>query len=204
MRPENHPDRGSTIAFETRYDVSTHVESSCPADRLPAMCGNATFAIDVSSTSMNVASVTVTAITHGLIVRSGSLSVARSLFLIALESRSQSVLRTTALFRILNSWLIRNHRRVYVHSRPQHRLLLRNRVQHDLHRYALHYLYVIAGRVFRRQQAQHGSRRARNRVHAPAKRLPVRVHLHFRFLTGLHISQLLLLEIRGHPYVLHP
>jgi hypothetical protein len=35
------------------------------------MCGNATLAIDVSSTSMNVARVTVTAITQGLIVPSG-------------------------------------------------------------------------------------------------------------------------------------
>jgi len=59
------------IAFDTRYDVNTHVDSSALADRFPAMCGSATFAIDVSSTSMNVASVTVMAITHGLIEPSG-------------------------------------------------------------------------------------------------------------------------------------
>jgi hypothetical protein len=47
------------------------------------MCGNATFAIDVSSTSMNVARVTVTAITHGLIDPSGILSLASILFRIA-------------------------------------------------------------------------------------------------------------------------
>ena len=35
------------------------------------MCGSATLAIEVSSTSMNVASVTVIAITHGLIDPSG-------------------------------------------------------------------------------------------------------------------------------------
>jgi hypothetical protein len=50
------------------------------------MCGSATFAMDVSSTSMNVASVTVTAITQGLIVPSGIRSFARILFLIALET----------------------------------------------------------------------------------------------------------------------
>ncbi len=43
------------------------------------MCGSATLAMEVSSTSMNVASVTVTAITQGLIVPSGILSLARIL-----------------------------------------------------------------------------------------------------------------------------
>src|SRR3954452_22783986 len=66
MRPDSHADIGSTTAFDTRYDVSTHVLSSWPADRLPAMWGKATFAMLVSSTSMNVASVTVMAIAHGL------------------------------------------------------------------------------------------------------------------------------------------
>src|ERR1700728_2551278 len=68
LRPnsaENHPVRGSTIAFETRYDVSTHVLSSTPADRFPAMCGRDTFATLVSSTSMNVAAITVMAINQG-------------------------------------------------------------------------------------------------------------------------------------------
>src|ERR1700751_338909 len=53
------------MAFETRYEVRTHVLSSCPAERLPAMCGKATLAIEVSSTSMKVASVTARAIIHG-------------------------------------------------------------------------------------------------------------------------------------------
>jgi hypothetical protein len=35
------------------------------AERLPAMCGNDTLAMLVSSTSMNVASITVTAISGG-------------------------------------------------------------------------------------------------------------------------------------------
>ncbi len=47
------------------------------------MCGSATFAMDVSSTSMNVASVTVIAITQGLIVPSGILSLSKILFRIA-------------------------------------------------------------------------------------------------------------------------
>ncbi len=68
---DSHPDSGRIIAFETRYDVSTQVASSALADRFPAMCGNATLAMEVSSTSMNVASVTVIAITQGLIEPSG-------------------------------------------------------------------------------------------------------------------------------------
>src|ERR1700730_8851099 len=68
-RPINddiQPESGNTIAFDTRYEVSPQVDSSAPAERFPEMCGSATFAIDVSSTSMNVASVTVMAITQGL------------------------------------------------------------------------------------------------------------------------------------------
>src|ERR1051326_6839972 len=43
------------------------------------MCGNATLAMEVSRTSMNVASVTVTAITQGLIEPSGIRNLARNL-----------------------------------------------------------------------------------------------------------------------------
>src|SRR3954447_17040283 len=57
---------GRKIAFATRYAVSTQVASSGVADRLPAMCGSATFATEVSSTSMKVASITEAAISHGL------------------------------------------------------------------------------------------------------------------------------------------
>src|SRR5580698_3351924 len=83
MSDENQPDRGSTIAFDTKYEVRTQVDSSALADKFPEMCGSATFAIEVSSTSMNVASVTVTAITHGLIDPSGILNLASSLLRIA-------------------------------------------------------------------------------------------------------------------------
>src|ERR1700679_1623816 len=54
------------MAFATRYAVSTQVASSCVAPSPPAICGSATFAMEESSTSMNVASVTVMATIHGL------------------------------------------------------------------------------------------------------------------------------------------
>jgi hypothetical protein len=64
------------------------VDSSAPADKFPAMCGNATLAMEVSSTSMNVARVTVTAITQGLIVPSGIRNLAKILFRMACSSLS--------------------------------------------------------------------------------------------------------------------
>ena len=54
------------MAFDTRYDVSTQVLSSWLTERSPAMCGRETFAMLVSSTSMNVAIVTTSAIAQGL------------------------------------------------------------------------------------------------------------------------------------------
>src|SRR3984893_998391 len=71
------------MAFDPRYDVSTQVDSSEPADKPPAMCGSATLAIDVSRTSMSVASVTVIAITQGLIEPSGIRNFDKSLCRIA-------------------------------------------------------------------------------------------------------------------------
>src|ERR1700722_7197968 len=72
--PTNHPLIGSTIAFDTRYDVSTHVLSSLLAPRSPAMCGSATLAMLVSSTSMNAARETTTAISQGFTPNLGDTS----------------------------------------------------------------------------------------------------------------------------------
>ena len=66
MRVASQPLIGSTTAFETRYEVRTQVASSKLDERLPAMCGSDTLAMLVSSTSMNVARVTVSAMTQGL------------------------------------------------------------------------------------------------------------------------------------------
>src|SRR5215469_2353347 len=63
---DSHPLSGSTIAFETRYEVRIQVLSSWPEERLPAICGRETLAMEVSSTSMNVAKVTARAMIHGL------------------------------------------------------------------------------------------------------------------------------------------
>ncbi len=57
-REANQPAIGRMMAFDTRYDVTTHVPSSYVAPMLPAMCGMDTLTTVVSSTSMNVASMT--------------------------------------------------------------------------------------------------------------------------------------------------
>ena len=70
LRPNrltNQPLMGRTMAFETRYEVSTQVLWSWLAPRFPAICGNATFAMLVSSTSMKAASETTKAISHGFV-----------------------------------------------------------------------------------------------------------------------------------------
>ncbi len=68
----SQPDIGSTMAFDTRYDVTTHVPSSTVAPMLPDKWGMATFTTVVSSTSMNVASITAMVMIHGLIRRLAS------------------------------------------------------------------------------------------------------------------------------------
>src|SRR5262245_135505 len=66
--PASHPVSGRTMALATRYEVSTHVDSSIVADRLPAMCGSDTLTTVVSSTSMKVANMTATDTIHGFTV----------------------------------------------------------------------------------------------------------------------------------------
>src|SRR5580658_8134148 len=91
------------------------------------MYGRATFAIDVSSSSMNVASVTVTAMNHGLM--------------------DGFPLDTAALSTHVHCWLDR-------HSGPQQVLFVLIRVEPDSHGESLHYLDEVSGRVLWWEQAE--------------------------------------------------
>src|ERR1700682_551405 len=62
----SHPLAGNMMAFETKYEVNTHVLSSLLAPILPAMCGRATLAMLVSRTSINADRATTIAIRQGL------------------------------------------------------------------------------------------------------------------------------------------
>src|SRR5262252_8394152 len=75
----SQPVIGRMIALATRYDVTVHVASSIVDDRLPAMWGSDTFTTLVSSTSMNVASITEMAMIHGLMWGCSSLIACRRL-----------------------------------------------------------------------------------------------------------------------------
>src|ERR1700729_676628 len=100
------------------------------------MCGSATLATLVSSTSMKVASITVPAITQGFIsgraglpagVRSSTTSVCRALVI----SRSQRE-------------LLGENGRVDIHSWTQHLIAAGNGIEHDLHRNSLDHFDVVA------------------------------------------------------------
>ena len=134
------------IALATRYDVSTHVASSIVAERLPAMCGSDTLTTVVSSTSMKVANITEIAMSQGLIDERGSM----------IREITSSIILYFLVFRI--------HRRRHRHARPQQMLGILTRVEHDLHGHALHDLHEVAGRVFRRQQAEARAGRAGDAV----------------------------------------
>src|SRR5689334_22297899 len=100
------------------------------------MCGKETFATLVSSTSMKVASITVIAITQGLM----SLRVA--------TDRS----------------LLRQYGGVDVHAGAEHGVAAGNRIEHDLYRDALHHFDEIACGILGWQQAEARTGGARDRI----------------------------------------
>src|ERR1700750_2253475 len=117
LRPNGRatqPVNGRTIALATRYEVRTQVDSSIVADRLPAMCGSDTLTTVVSSTSMNVANITETAMSHGLMCFCSVIG------LLQIDRRRDGQPRPQQVIRIL-AW-----------------------VEDDLHRHALHDLDEVA------------------------------------------------------------
>src|ERR1700730_15226909 len=133
MSWENQPLIGRMMALETRYEVRTQVLSSWPAERLPAMCGRATFATLVSRTSMNVARVTVSAMIHGLMTGRGR------------QAESSGIAAAPNLFHF--------DFRFDGHSQAQVVIAVLSLIEDDFYGDALHHLHVIARGVFRRQQA---------------------------------------------------
>src|SRR5215469_5904279 len=81
--PASQPVIGRMIAFDTRYEVNTHVLWSLLAPKLPAMYGRATLAMLVSRTSIKAASATTTAMSQGLYLgRHRSWSIASAVVVI--------------------------------------------------------------------------------------------------------------------------
>src|SRR5579872_1660948 len=173
--PASHPLIGRTIAFETRYEVNTQVLSSLLAPRLPAMCGRATLAMLVSSTSMKAASATTTAIAHGLYLgfqASGTSAIAR---------------------------LLEINLRIDRHAGPQAVIVVLAGVEVDANRNALHHLDVVSGGILRRQNAEPRTAGAAHLDDFSGVGVVVGVDREVHVLAGLHAAQLGLLEVGDDP-----
>src|SRR6185437_2067103 len=133
------------------------------------MCGSETFEMLVSSNSMNVAIVTVSAMAHGLCL--------------GLAPR-----------------LTQPYLGLHRHSGMQPMLGVLAGVEHDSHRQALNYLYVVTGRVFGRKKAEAIAARARQILHIALVVAAEGVDMDSDFLAAMHARELRLFEIRGHPY----
>src|SRR5271168_426327 len=101
------------MALATRYAVSTQVDSSAVEARLPAICGSATLATLVSSTSMKVASMTTPAITQGLMAGCSGAAISKTCGCMLLLDIDGGF---------------------HVHPGAQNIIAARNRIQDDLHR----------------------------------------------------------------------
>ena len=72
-------------------------------------------------------------------------------------------------------------------------------IERDLDRHALHHLHIIAGGVFRRQQAERGAAAGLDAVDVAGEGPAERVDLDVDGLSDLHVGELQLLEIGGDP-----
>ena len=141
--PASQPLIGRTIAFETRYEVNTQVLWSLLAPRLPAMYGRATLAMLVSSTSMNAARATTTAISQGLnLGRQTSWSSVRA------APNSSEV-----------------HVGHDIHTRSKLMVPILSRFKNNLHRNPLDNFHVVAGGIFGRKQTEERTGCSRDAVH---------------------------------------
>ena len=75
-------------------------------------------------------------------------------------------------------------------------ILVLARIEHDLHGNALHHLHVIAGGVFRRQQAEARAAGAGDAIHVPFDIRGEGVHGDGHALARPHVFELRFLEIR--------
>src|SRR5271156_1423630 len=147
--------------------------------------------------SKNVASVTVTAITQGLIEPSGMRSFEMSLFFMRQLYYAPNT-------KIASTWpeLFRYHRGIYIHARPQHGFFLWNGIEDDFHGNALHHLHVVSRGVFRREQAQHRASGSGDGIDMAAKHAAVGIDTDLRLLPRLQVAQLRFLKVRGDPHIL--
>src|SRR6266849_8315558 len=77
-----------------------------------------------------------------------------------------------------------------------------SRLEQDSHGQPLHYFYVVAGSVFRRQQAEPITARARHMLDITALIPAERIDVNCDGLASVHAGELCFLEVRDHPDVI--
>src|SRR5258708_37729757 len=92
--------------------------------------------------------------------------------------------------------LFNPHLRHNRHPRAQLTSLGRARLEHDLHRYTLHNFDVVAGGIFRWQQAEARSTGAGDGIDMPFVGLASSIDRDLSRQPGLHLLKLRLFEVR--------
>ncbi len=87
------------------------------------------------------------------------------------------------------------------HAGTQLVIVVRARIEHDLDRNALHDFHVVSGGIFRRQQAEAGAAGAGDAVHLAVVGSAVGVDVDGDALADLHFAQLRFFEVGGDPNV---
>src|SRR5208282_1725828 len=203
--PASQPLIGKIIAFETRYDVSTQVLWSLLAPRFPAIYGRATFAMLVSSTSMNAARATTTAISQGLYLgrQTSSSSVSAAVVILRNSYSGTHTAKIHAVKFIHEARpqdSLQVHVRHHVHARAKPPIFILPRIENDLYRNPLHNFHVVSGGIFRRKQAEERPGCSRDAVHMAFQSPPRGIDMNLRSLSNLHVLQLRLFKIGGHPH----
>src|SRR4029077_484210 len=177
------------------------------------MYGSDTFATDVSSTSMMVASMIEIAINHGLTLGFHSLGsdTAVSALILPLSYPADPQHCPNNNAKCENDRddcdlehdagpITYGHTRNDGHARAKHALHLLLFVEHDLDRHALHHFHIVARGIFRRQQTERRSAAGLNAVNASLQfEARVSVHGNSHRLSRPHTAQLRFLEIGDSP-----
>src|SRR6185312_5986992 len=195
MKSDAQPLIGRITAFDTRYEVSTQVLSSVEAERLPAMCGSATLAMLVSSTSMKVAMVTVSATAHGLCLGLHSLCAMG-----AANSRICG-LSVTAGISLSSERLAHLYFRFRRHAWTEKMILVLVRIENDAHRNALHNLHVVSRCILWGKEAEARSADAADCQNFAFIVATGCIHFDIDWLAGLHVLELRLFEVGCDPEI---
>src|ERR1700685_861323 len=145
--------------------------------------------MEVSSTSMNVARVTVRAMIQGLTAgrQASAWSSVAEAELIYEDSCRNSLTDPDFGF----------HR----HAGAEFVVFISSRLEHNLDRNALHHFHVVASGIFGRQQAEAGAAGAGDAIDFTLVIASGRIYFDVDFLTDFHLTQLRLFKVGGNPDV---